>query len=66
MSKMDVEKFINLIYEHTYLWDQSDSSYNLRDLHRKAWREISEEMEISGKYNLLRYNYLSCLFMTNR
>jgi len=50
---MDNEKCINLIYQHMCLWDQSDSRYHLRDLHRKAWREISEEMEIPGKYNLL-------------
>lgn len=46
---MDVDKLINLIHEHKCLWDQSDSSYHLRDLQRKAWREISEEMETSGR-----------------
>ncbi|KAK5639358.1 hypothetical protein RI129_011850 [Pyrocoelia pectoralis] len=44
---MDAEKFINLIYGHKCLWDQSDSSYHLRDDQPKAWQEISEEMEIS-------------------
>lgn len=49
---MDVEKLINLVHGHKSLWDQSDNSYHLRDIQRKAWREISEEMEKSGEYIL--------------
>ena len=46
---MDVEKFIDEVYCNKCLWDQSDSSYHLRDVQRKAWRDISVSMNIPGK-----------------
>lgn len=46
---MNIEKFINLMFEQKCLWDQSDPSYHLRDIQRRAWSEVSKCMEVSGK-----------------
>ncbi|CAH0588203.1 unnamed protein product [Chrysodeixis includens] len=43
-KKMDVTKFISLVYANRCLWDQNDATYLLRDHQFKAWRQIAEEI----------------------
>lgn len=70
IRKTDVEQLISLIYVHKCLWDESDSSYHLRDLNRIARRETFGEWEYQVNkiiiILLLSYYYwLLRLYMTN-
>jgi hypothetical protein len=46
---MDIEKLISLVHENTPLWDMRDKRYHHRDVQRKLWSTVAEEMGVEGK-----------------
>lgn len=46
---MDIEKLISVIQDNTPLWDLRDKRYHHRDVQRKLWSEVADEMGIEGK-----------------
>jgi hypothetical protein len=50
---MDTEKLIELIREHSGLYDLSNSKYS-DNLHKeRIWEEIAEEMKPNGKLHFI-------------
>jgi len=48
---VDTEKLISLVYECKPLWDVQSKNYHKRDVARKLWLEIAEELKSTRKYN---------------
>ena len=48
-SLMDSEKLISFVHENTPLWDMRDKQYHHRDVQRKLWSRVAEEMGVEGK-----------------
>lgn len=46
---MDCEKLISSVQEHVPLWDMRDRCYHRRDIQRKLWTRVAEEMGATGK-----------------
>jgi len=51
--KMDlnVETLINAVYSHSPLWDMRDRRYHIRDLQKRLWTQVAEEVGADGKWN---------------
>ncbi|CAH1966694.1 unnamed protein product [Acanthoscelides obtectus] len=59
---VDIEKLISLVYDRKPLWDVGSKSYHNRDVGRKLWREMAEELNSTsevtkGKWQNLRGNF---------
>ena len=48
-KKVDTEKLISLVYEQKALWDVQCKNYHNRDVARKLWLEIAEELKSTSK-----------------
>ena len=46
---MDTEKLVSLVHEKTLLWDMREKRYHHRDVQRKVWSRVAEEMGVEGK-----------------
>lgn len=57
---MDVnEKLISAVYEKRPLWDMKSKLYHSRDVQRKLWMKVGEELGINdSKY------FTCCIFST--
>nr|CAI5827336.1 unnamed protein product [Callosobruchus analis] len=42
---VETEKLISLVYDRKPLWDVASKSYHNRDVARKLWQEIAEELK---------------------
>nr|CAH7715990.1 unnamed protein product [Callosobruchus chinensis] len=56
---VETEKLISLVYDRKPLWDVASKSYHNRDVARKLWQEIAEELKspsevIKAKWQNLR------------
>ena len=47
---MDInnEKLISAVFEKTPLWDMKDKRYHSRDIQRKLWAKVAEEMGVEN------------------
>nr|CAI5868126.1 unnamed protein product [Callosobruchus analis] len=58
-NMVETEKLISLVYDRKPLWDVASKSYHNRDVARKLWQEIAEELKspsevIKAKWQNLR------------
>lgn len=53
MMRMNVKKLINLVYARPALWDQKHDDYNNKYYLKQLWEEIGEEMDCTGRINLM-------------
>lgn len=50
---LDTEKLISKVQERTSLWDTSSASYHNRDISKKLWSEIADELGCTSKFSKL-------------
>jgi len=60
---MDSEKLIELVKAHTGLYDLSSPNYSDSTWKEKVWKEIADELHLTGKIliNLFEYNIIHIL-----
>ena len=51
--RMDTEQLISLVFEKRCLWDMKERNYHNRDVKKRLWQEISDEMGIASKKFLI-------------
>lgn len=44
-----IDKLISAVRTYTPLWDMNDKRYHSRDIQRKLWGKVAEEMGSDGK-----------------
>lgn len=49
MEEMSIEK----VREHNVLYDHKSHDYRDQHIHQNAWKEIGQELKISGTFNFL-------------
>lgn len=47
---MDVEKLIMCVHTRNALWNQKSKDYHNRNIIKRLWEEVSQEMNDTGKY----------------
>lgn len=47
---MDIEKLILGVFERKALWDQTNKDYHNRDMARKMWLSLAQEINETSKY----------------
>ena len=52
---MDAGQLISVVFKKKCLWDKKEKNYHNRDLKRRSWEEISEEMDITGKKSFISH-----------
>ena len=48
---MDVDQLIAAVYKRECIWDKRKKEYANRNVVEKAWKEISIEMKVEGKFS---------------
>ena len=46
---VDTDKLISLVYERKPLWNVQSKNYHNRDVAKKLWLEIAEELKSTSK-----------------
>ena len=47
-AEIDCDKLIQLVQEHSCIWDKSSSSYKDNSKKTRAWNTISRQMNVCG------------------
>lgn len=57
---IDSEKLIIAVHNKSPLWDMKDKLYHSRDIQRKLWNKVAEELGSDGMYsiNIFKFNYV--------
>jgi hypothetical protein len=53
---MDSDRSIQLVFERKPLWDEPREDYHDRDVSRKLWAEVAEELKEPWKYRVFISN----------
>lgn len=64
----NTDKFISKVRSFTPLWDMKDKRYHSRDIQRKLWAKVAEEVGGEGKFLLLyivKLNYYNTVPTNN-
>lgn len=62
---MDVEKLIVCVQSKNPLWNQKCKDYHNRNMIKRLWEEVGEEMNNTGKYRpFYKYKQFLYLFVT--